>query len=47
MYSLCHQLLFEQYILTKAMPMYLRTHLEENHFIATLPRGQSNNYLRH
>ena len=31
--------LFEHYILTKDMPMYLRMHMEEDHFIDALPHG--------
>ncbi len=38
--------LFEHYILTKAMPMYIRMHMEEQHFIATPPRGRLNNHIR-
>ena len=34
--------LFENYILTKSMPMYLRMHLEDDPFIAALPRGRPN-----
>jgi hypothetical protein len=37
---------FENYILTKAMLMYLRMHMEEEHFIDALPRGRPNNYIR-
>jgi len=37
---------FENYILTKAMPMYLRMHMEEEHFIAALPRSRPNNHIR-
>jgi hypothetical protein len=37
--------LFEQYILTKVMPMYLRMHMEEDHFIDALPSGRQSNYI--
>ena len=38
--------LFEDYILGKAMPMYLRMHIEEEAFIGALPRGRFHSYLR-
>lgn len=37
--------LFEDYILCKAMPLYLRLHLEEERFIVDLPRGRFNHYI--
>ena len=36
--------LFEDYILGKAMPMYLRIHIKEEAFIDALPRGRLNKY---
>ena len=36
--------LFEDYILDKAMPMYLRMHIEKEAFIDALPRGRLNRY---
>jgi hypothetical protein len=39
--------LFEHYILTKSMPMYLRMHMHENRFIAGLPCGRPNKYIQH
>ena len=36
--------LFEDYILYKAMPKYLRMHIEEDAFIDALPRGRLNRY---
>ena len=38
--------LFEDYILSKAMPMYLRMHIDEQPFIDALPRGRFNRYIR-
>ncbi len=38
--------LLEDYILSKAMPMYMRMHTEGKPFIKALPRGQLNNYVR-
>jgi hypothetical protein len=38
--------LFEHYILIKTMPLYLRMHLEGAHFIAALPIGRPNRYIR-
>ena len=38
--------LFEDYILSKAMPMYLRMHIEEEAFIDAFPRGRFNKYIR-
>jgi hypothetical protein len=38
--------LFEHYILIKAMLLYLRMHLEGAHFIAALPIGRPNRYIR-
>jgi hypothetical protein len=37
--------LFEDYILDKAMAMYLRMHIEEEAFIDALPRGRFNHYI--
>ncbi len=34
--------LFEHQILIKSLPMYLRIHIEEDPFIATLPIGRPN-----
>ena len=36
--------LFENYILDKAMPMFLRMHIKEEAFIDALPRGRLNRY---
>ena len=38
--------LFEDCILSKAMPMYLRMHIDEEAFIHALPRGRFNRYIR-
>ena len=38
--------LFEDCILSKAMPMYLRMHIEEEAFIDALPRGRLNRYIQ-
>ncbi|CAF3067517.1 unnamed protein product [Rotaria sp. Silwood2] len=38
--------LFEFYILSKAMPMYLQMHIEETPFIDALRRGRPNSYIR-
>jgi hypothetical protein len=38
--------LFEDYILSKAMPMYLRMHIDEQPLIDALPRGRFNKYIR-
>ena len=38
--------LFEDYILSKAMTMYLRTQIEEQALIDALPRGRFHSYLR-
>ena len=38
--------LFEDCILSKAMPMYLRMHIEEEAFVDALPRGRFNRYIR-
>ena len=38
--------LFEDYILSKAMPMYLRMHIDEQPFIDALPRGRFSKYIR-
>ena len=37
--------LFEDYILCKAMPLYLRMHLEDKPYIDALPRGRYNHYV--
>jgi hypothetical protein len=37
--------LFEDYILDKAMPMYLRMHIEEQALIDALPQGRFNHYV--
>ena len=38
--------LFEDYILSQAMPMYLRMHIDGHPFIDALPRGRFNKYIR-
>ena len=38
--------LFEDYILSQSMPMYLRMHIDEQPFIDALPRGRFNKYIR-
>ena len=38
--------LYEDYILSKAMPMYLRMHVDEQPFIDALPQGRFNKYIR-
>ena len=38
--------LFEDYIPSKAMPMYLRMHIDEQPLIDALPRGRFSNYIR-
>ena len=37
--------LFEDYLLCKAMPLYLRLHFEEATLISALPRGRLNRYI--
>jgi hypothetical protein len=37
--------LFEDCILSKAMPIYLRMHIEEEAFINAVPRGRFNKYI--
>ena len=37
---------FEDYILSKAMPIYLRMHIDEQPLINALPRGRFNKYIR-
>ena len=37
--------LFENYILSKAMPMYLRMHIDEQPLINAFPRGRFNKYI--
>jgi hypothetical protein len=38
--------LFEHYIRTKTMPMYLKMHIDKDHIIDALPRDRLNHYIR-